>query len=67
MLFVYIVLTTSMVPTCAPNKHMGNARENRKGLLPNNRKGYNNTSHSWQNLFKIKKITYFKLQKNCKN
>ena len=58
MLFVYIVLTMSIVPTCAPNKHMGNALENRKGLLSNN-----NTSHSCQNLFKIKKITYFKLQK----
>ena len=24
-----------MVPTCAPNKHVGNAREICKGLLPN--------------------------------
>ena len=29
----------SMVPICAPNKHVGNERENSKGLLPNNRKG----------------------------
>ena len=29
----------SIVPICAPNKHVGNERENRKGLLPNNRKG----------------------------
>ena len=28
----------SIVPTCAPNKHVGNERENRKGLLPNNGK-----------------------------
>ena len=39
MLFVYIVLATSVVPTCAPNKHVGNARENRKGLLQNSYKG----------------------------
>ena len=25
----------SIVSTCAPNKHVGNERENRKGLLPN--------------------------------
>ena len=35
MLFVYIVLAISIVHTCAPNKHMENSRENRKGLLPN--------------------------------
>ena len=29
----------SIVPICAPNKHVGNERENCKGLLPNNRKG----------------------------
>ena len=53
MLFIYIVLT-SMVPTCTPIRHVGNAREHRKGLLPNNRKGLlpnNNTSHSCQNSF----------------
>ena len=38
MLFVYIVLAMSIVPTCAPNKHVRNERGNRKGLLPNNRK-----------------------------
>ena len=40
---------TSTVLTCAPSKHVGNARENRKGLLQNIRKGLlpnNNTSHS---------------------
>ena len=35
MLFVCIVLAISIVHTCAPNKHMGNSRENCKGLLPN--------------------------------
>ena len=36
MLFVYIVLAMSIVPTCAPNEHVRNERGNRKGLLPNN-------------------------------
>ena len=35
MLFVYIVLAMLIVLTCAPNKHVGNERENRKELLPN--------------------------------
>ena len=35
MLLVYTVLAMSIVPTCAPNKPVGNERENRKGLLPN--------------------------------
>ena len=29
----------SIVPTCVPNKHVGNVQENRKALLSNNRKG----------------------------
>ena len=29
----------SIVPICALNKHVGNVQENRKALLPNNRKG----------------------------
>ena len=39
MLFVYLVLEMSIVLTCAPNKHVRNAWENRKGLLQNSRKG----------------------------
>ena len=39
MLFVYIILAMSIVPTCVPNKHVGNAPENRKRLLQNIGKG----------------------------
>ena len=35
MLFVYIVLAMSIVPTCEPNKCVENERKNRNGLLPN--------------------------------
>ena len=37
---VYIVLAMSIFPTWAPNKHVGNALENRKGLLQNSRKRF---------------------------
>ena len=71
MLFVYLVLTMSMVSTCAPNKREGNARETCKGLLATNQEPLvpklilNYKNYKNKTFLKIIKTTYLDL--NHKN